>query len=95
MLPLNCIRPIFSWLYDEDYTKRTLYLLGSLSIITAIVLCVIEAGEYTFIDKIGHFLLYTFVWAIEWALIIPFVIGLVLSVISFLIHLFFDMLEKD
>lgn len=93
MLPLNCIQPIFKWLYDDENPKRTLYLLGSLTVITAILLCIFEAGNYTFIDKIGHFLLYCFAGGIQWALIIPLIIGIAFSLVSFLIHLFFDMLD--
>ena len=87
MLPLNCINPIFRWLYDDDHVKRTVILIGSLSIITGIILCCFEAGEYTISSKIGHFLLYTFVWSIQWALIIPLAIGFVLSIVSFVLHL--------
>lgn len=92
-IPLNCITPIFNWLYNDEHTKRTIILIGSFAIATSIALCVLEVGSYSFLDKIGHFLLYTLVWAFQWGVIIPFILGLTLSILSFLRVLLLDLLR--
>ncbi len=90
---VNWIKPIFNWLHDDEHVTRAIALPGGLSVITSIILCCVQAGDLTFLGIIGCFLLYTFVWFLEWALVIPFLLGLVLSIGSFLI-IFYKELKK-
>ena len=93
-MKLNMIKPIFNWLYDDEHVTRTVVIIGILSVTSGIILCCVEAGDTNFIGKIGHFLLYTFAWAIEWAIFIPFLIGLILTIASFIIQLIMVLANK-
>ena len=91
---INIIKPIFDWLYNDEHFTRTVVLICTLSVAIGIILCCFEAGHTNFIGKIGYFLLFTFVWAIELATVIPFLIGLLLSIASFIIALIKELLNK-
>ena len=92
--PLNCITPIFNWLYADCRIKKTFKVIGIIDIIISLLACIFLPGFDSFWGKILEFLLSLFAFGINLAFFLPLTIGLALSLIIFLFYLFMDVLES-